>query len=406
MSTDNTVHKFVDDAAVIAFVSAHSDQLDLSVPPVVEEIGDGNINFVYRVRDHRGKSLIVKQALPYIRIIGEGWPLSLDRIRIEADVLRSEACWAPHQVPELLYFSPADAAILMQDIGDHQNLRHALIERRELPGLGLQIGDFLAATLFHTSDLFLNSTAKKEQLASFINPDLCGISEEVYFIDPFCDHERNSVNPLLLQEAKQIWADDALRAEVAELKYGFMNRTEALIHGDLHTGSIFVRDGSIKVIDPEFAFCGPVGFDLGTVLANFLLNFSAQLGLPSEMEEKNRYQHYLLQQLRELWNSFSQSFLELAEQKSADAGLASVQWRARKMADFFADMLGYAGVEMMRRTLGIAHVADLEQITDESVRVVSERLSIRLACLLITRRGELSGIEELLKEIQALQQSL
>ena len=403
MATDKSAHKFSDDAAVIAFVSAHSDRLDLSAPPTVEEIGDGNINYVYRVRDHRGFSLIVKQALPYIRIIGEGWPLSLDRIRIEAEVLLSEACWAPHQVPELLHYSPADAAILMEDVGDHQNLRHAMIERREFAGLGQQIGGFLAATLFHTSDFFLGSQEKKAQLASFINPDLCGISEEVYFIDPFCDHERNRVNPLLLEDARNIWADEGLRADVAELKYGFMNRTEALIHGDLHTGSIFVRDGSIKIIDPEFAFCGPVGFDLGTVLANFLLNYSAQLGLSGHADERTRYQHYLLQQLRELWHCFSQAFLELAEQKSKDPGLASVQWRQRKMADFFADMLGYAGVEMMRRTLGIAHVADLEEIADERLRADSERLSLRLACLLITRRRELSDIEALLEEVQALQ---
>jgi len=400
---DNTAHKFVDDAAVVAFVRAHSDRLDLSVPAIVEEIGDGNINFVYRISDHKGCSLIVKQALPYIRIIGEGWPLSLDRIRIEAEVLQNEASWAPHQVPDLLYFSSVDAAILMEDIGDHQNLRLAMIERRELPGLGQQIGHFLAATLFHTSDFFLDSQTKKIQVANFINPDLCSISEEVYFIDPFCDHERNRVNPSVLDEAREIWADEALRAEVAELKYGFMNRTEALIHGDLHTGSIFVRDGSIKVIDPEFAFCGPIGFDLGTVLANFLLNYSAQSGLPGNMDERRRYQHYLLQQLRELWHCFSQIFLELAEQKSKDPGLLSVQWWQRKMADFFADMLGYAGVEMMRRTLGIAHVADLEQIADECLRADSERFSLRLACLLITRRRELSDIEELLKEVQALQ---
>lgn len=403
MATDKSAHKFADEAAVIAFVSAYSDQLELSAPVTVEEIGDGNINFVYRVRDHRGFSLIVKQALPYIRIIGEGWPLSLDRIRIEAEALLSEARWAPHQVPELLRYSPADAAILMEDIGDHQNLRLAMIERRELPDLGWQIGHFLAATLFHTSDFFLDSLDKKAQLASFINPDLCGISEEVYFIDPFCNHERNRVNPLLLEDAKRIWADDLLKAEVAELKYGFMNRTEALIHGDLHTGSIFVRDGSIKVIDPEFAFCGPIGFDLGTVLANFLLNYSAQSGLSGSAEEQCRYQHYLFQQLCELWHCFSQTFLELAEQKSNDPGLASVRWREQKIADFFADMLGYAGVEMMRRTLGIAHVADLEQIADERLRADSERLSLKLACLLIIRRRELSDIETLLKEVQALQ---
>ena len=33
-----------------------------------------------------------------------------------------------------------------------------------------------------------------------------------------------------------------------------MTNAQALLHGDLHTGSVFVRDDSTKVIDPEFAF--------------------------------------------------------------------------------------------------------------------------------------------------------
>ena len=50
-----------------------------------------------------------------------------------------------------------------------------------------------------------------------------------------------------------------------------MTAAEALIHGDLHTGSIMVNQDETKVIDPEFAFYGPMGFDVGLLLANFFL---------------------------------------------------------------------------------------------------------------------------------------
>ena len=79
-----TKHKFSDDAAIIAFVRRHTRLFNDDANLVVTEIGDGNINFVYRVAEPDVASVIVKQALPYVRIIGEGWPLSLDRIRIEA----------------------------------------------------------------------------------------------------------------------------------------------------------------------------------------------------------------------------------------------------------------------------------------------------------------------------------
>ena len=55
------------------------------------------------------------------------------------------------------------------------------------------------------------------------------------------------------------------------MKKKFVTSTEALIHGDLHSGSVMVKEGSTFVIDPEFAFYGPMGFDLGALLSNFLL---------------------------------------------------------------------------------------------------------------------------------------
>ena len=33
-----------------------------------------------------------------------------------------------------------------------------------------------------------------------------------------------------------------------------MNYSQSLIHGDLHSGSIFINEKGIKIIDPEFSF--------------------------------------------------------------------------------------------------------------------------------------------------------
>ena len=57
-----------------------------------------------------------------------------------------------------------------------------------------------------------------------------------------------------------------MKLEVAKLKEGFLTHAQALIHGDLHTGSIMVTEEDTKVIDPEFAFYGPIGFDIGAVI--------------------------------------------------------------------------------------------------------------------------------------------
>ena len=72
---------------------------------------------------------------------------------------------------------------------------------------------------------------------------------------------------------RELYEDAALHLEIAKIKFEFMNNAQALIHGDLHTGSIFVRQDSTRVFDPEFAFFGPMGYDIGNVVANLIFAY-------------------------------------------------------------------------------------------------------------------------------------
>lgn len=49
------------------------------------EIGDGNLNLVFVAQAHHdsSRSVILKQALPYLRCAGDGWPLSRERAEFE-----------------------------------------------------------------------------------------------------------------------------------------------------------------------------------------------------------------------------------------------------------------------------------------------------------------------------------
>ncbi|MGB0732816.1 MAG: S-methyl-5-thioribose kinase [Pontibacterium sp.] len=381
-----SAHKFSNDAEIIAFVHQHTDLVGEVADFNVSEIGDGNINFIYRVANTQGQSVIVKQALPYVRIIGEGWPLSLDRVRIEAEALAIEGQYAPAYVPKLFHFDAPRSAIIMEDVGDHENLRLALTERRALPNVAKQLAEFLANTLFYTSDMALDAYDRKKNLGSFINPDLCKITEDLFFLDPYCDHERNSYNPLLVDDVHSLWGDEALKAEVAELKYRFLNNAQALLHGDLHSGSVFVRSDSTKVIDPEFAFYGPIGFDVGSVIGNLLLNYCAQFEQAGAEEERAAYQAFLLSAVKTLWHEFAQTFSLLLIEHTQDESLRTELWQQKLLRNILSDSLGYAGTEMIRRTIGLAHVFDLDSIEDEVCRARAEHKAVRLGRRLIMQR--------------------
>ncbi|RVD35143.1 S-methyl-5-thioribose kinase, partial [Mesorhizobium sp. M4B.F.Ca.ET.019.03.1.1] len=52
----------------------------------VREVGDGNLNLVFIVEGAEG-AVVVKQALPYVRLVGDSWPLPLKRSFFEYHAL-------------------------------------------------------------------------------------------------------------------------------------------------------------------------------------------------------------------------------------------------------------------------------------------------------------------------------
>ena len=54
------------------------------------------------------------------------------------------------------------------------------------------------------------------------------------------------------------------------------------------------------------------------------------------------------------------------------------------MRRLFVDALGFAGTAMIRRTLGLAHNIDMDQIEDADLRAACERRNLQLARELVT----------------------
>lgn len=86
-----------------------------------QEVGDGNLNLVFKIFDIRGVSrIIVKQALPYVRCVGESWPLTLDRARLEAQTLVAHYQHCPQHTVRIVHFDPELAVMVMEDLSDHR----------------------------------------------------------------------------------------------------------------------------------------------------------------------------------------------------------------------------------------------------------------------------------------------
>ena len=365
-----------------------------------QEVGDGNLNLVFKIFDKQGVSrIIVKQALPYVRCVGESWPLTLDRARLEAETLTEHYQHSPQHTVQILHFDPELAIMVMEDLSDHKIWRGELIANVYYPQAARQLGEYLAQTLFHTSDFYLHPYDKKAMVARFINPEMCEITEDLFFNDPYLVHERNNYPAALESDVAALRNDDQLRLAVAALKHRFFAHSEALLHGDIHSGSLFVAEGSLKAIDAEFGYVGPIGFDVGTAIGNLLLNFC---GLPGHMgiRDAAAAREQRLTDIQELWHSFAERFQALAAEKTRDAALAYPGYASAFLQKVWHDAIGFCGTELIRRSVGLSHVADLDTIRDEEMRHACLKHAITLGKALIVIAERIDNVDELIARVR------
>jgi 5-methylthioribose kinase len=373
----------------------------------ITEVGDGNLNLVFIVKGARG-GVAVKQALPYVRLVGESWPLPLSRAHYEYLALSRQAELAPGLVPALLHHNEALALTVMELLEPHIIMRKGLVAGTQYPRFVDDITTFMARTLFFSSDLALAAAEKKKGIAAFAgNHALCKITEDLIFTDPYRIAEQNRwTAPYLDAQAASLRDDMELHVAISRLKLKFMASPEALLHGDLHTGSIMVTESQTRVIDPEFAFYGPMGFDVGAVLANLLMAYFASAGHERSPGERRAFEGWVLGTVERVWNEFARKFLDLWRAGAAgDAYPASLfageKGKARLEAErqaymqrLFADTVGFAAAKTIRRIFGLAHNIDFELIEDPRKRAISEARAVRLARVMMLEAGTFPAIAD------------
>ncbi|WP_342555150.1 S-methyl-5-thioribose kinase [Paenibacillus sp. FSL R7-0652] len=366
------------------------------------EIGDGNLNLVFHITDpNSDKSIIIKQALPYAKVVGESWPLSLVRARIEREILQEEYRLCPGMVPQVYHYDDDLALTVMEDLSDHVIMRKGLIDGASYPLFAQHIGEFMARTLFFTSDLGMNQQQKKEQQGRFVNPDQCKITEDLIFDEPYRIAHNNNYDAAIEDEAEALRTDEELHLEIALLRAKFLTQGQALLHGDLHTGSIFVTPESTKVIDPEFAFYGPMGFDIGAVLANLLLHYVSLSGRIQNMSSRQDREAELLQMVQDVWTEFETRFRALWVSDLVDPMAKTPGYQHLYVQQLFRDTVGFAGAKMVRRIVGLAHVADIDTIADASERERAQRRALAVGKTLIKNNRQVNTIGEVLDLISS-----
>jgi 5-methylthioribose kinase len=240
----------------------------------------------------------------------------------------------------------------------------------------------------------------------------------VIFTDPYIQADKNRWTSPQLDADKQALQDDpVLLLAVASYKDKFITETQALLHADLHSGSVMCSPttGTTFVIDPEFAFYGPMSFDTGLFVANLLLNYVSQQqpGGTTTEDDDDTYDEWILDQIKAFWLTFVSVFRGLWDDPVHHVGyryerrlfpldddrvVAQEAW----IANMLSETLGFAGCEMIRRIVGIAHVEDLERMEDDNRRAKCERHGLEVAKVLVKDSSRFPTIDAALDFVRSL----
>jgi 5-methylthioribose kinase len=296
--------------------------LDPGTRAVVEAAGDGNINWVRRVRvvaDGAARSFVVKQARPALERFPQ-YEVSTERLLFEQRYLeRARPFDASGVLPAVLAFDAPNRVLVLEDLGDAERMDRALARGADLAAAAAPLAAFLGRVHAGTS-------GDPGLANAFANDAMRRLHGDHIFALPLRPNDF-PLSPAVAARAAALRGVAEL-VRIADAAYArYLEPRGALVHGDVQAGNVLLTPRGPKLLDAEIAHVGDPAFDLGTLLAHLLLP-----GLAAGRPEAG----------------------------AAAAGAAVDAYRSAGGACALADALRYAGLELLRRTLGAARVPAVE----------------------------------------------
>lgn len=296
-----------------------------------DKAGEGNMNCVVRVTTNQ-KRFILKQSRPWV----ERYPqIAAPRDRALAEgrfyAAIAETARVASMMPHVKWTDDNACLLALEDLGESADFFPLYRGEMDLSD------ETLRALLGYLSALHAIPLANAAR-AGLANRAMRALNHAHIFDLPLrADNgfPLESFTPGLEAVAAALQRDRNYVAAVRDLGRRYLADGPALLHGDFFPGSFLRVSTGLKVIDPEFGFAGEAEFDVGVLVAH----------------------------------------LHLAAQPAAALNRA---WSLYRPVGAFSIALArqFAGVEIMRRLIGIAQlplVADLgekRRLLDLSRRLV------------------------------------
>ncbi len=279
-------------------------------PIAVERAGAGNMNLALRITPAAGRPFIVKQGRPWVEKYPQ-IPAPFERTLVEAAfyaAVQTDARVAA-LMPAILHLDRDNHVLVLEDVagaGDCASIYTAhTMPAADLHALLEWLGHLVAIKV------------PDERHGIFSNRAMRALNHEHMFRFPLDEAnglDLDGITPGLGAAARQLTRDRRYCAAVAALGNRYLADGATLVHGDYFPGSWLQAPSGVRIIDPEFCFLGDPEFDCGILAAHLVI---------------------------------AQCDAVAVEMTTANA-------RQRRLD--LARVAGYAGVEIMRRLIGVAQL--------------------------------------------------
>lgn len=378
-----------------------------------EEDGDGFINFVYRVWEEGGKSVIVKQAKDRYRRFGENLdtPFVQERNVTEALLMKIKHEIVPDYIPEIYYIDRENHAYICEDAGtDLKILRYETMKGKTYKNVGARLGEFTARCNFYTSEIYLEPDKHQELEAAFINTDQRKIFQTGLFLKDESAvqlkegaESTEEEDPIRTAMGELSWNNRAFRIEMLKLRHVHMKKPECLVHGDLHTSNVLLNDDRMKIIDAEYSYMGPLSGDSGYLLGSMLYEYIRWFYLPEYGEEKcGEMRMYALEMMHDYLSSYLENYKACWDADARSTYRAYGEYRDYVCDTWFHEVMGFAGCQIFSRVGKQVPLDDLETIPNMADQYEACRIALLLSDYLIMNREDINSPDDFVERIVRL----
>lgn len=390
---------------IIEYLKKHMPEFDTSIPVTVtqigegteEEDGDGYVNYIFRVFTEK-EGYVLKQGRPLARV--SQLPIALYRNKLEYDSIRIRAAIVPEYTPALKFYDEENNTFVMEDVSRLKISRFQFNKNVIFPDFGRQCGECMAKTEFYTSEYFLSREEYRKLQTKFENTELRKIMEDGMFLDIFGLDFDSSLGEEFKNFASQFSHDNRYVTELFKIRRSFMSHADALIHADMHTSNIFASEDEMKVIDMEFSFMGPFGYDLGYLTGNLISQYCAACFKPFASEDdRKEFKAYLLATIKNLFRVYFLTFTECWEKDAKKRYQRKDGLRRSIFEEVMLEAPGYASMVNWFRSVGEVDYPDFDVIENKEDKRHATTLSLLIDWQIMFQRYQYRTVDDLIDTI-------